>query len=128
MNDIVITIRSEFDDKKYSGEKHYELRKRLPHIELATRCWIYEPLPVGKITGYFCFGGCIHKDKFQLWRDLNSVLGIDFERYLAYYDGQSQAYAWTVMHPFRIEPRALSEFGISHAPQSYQKVTKNPNP
>lgn len=125
MPDIVITIRSEFAEKIYSGEKQFELRKRMPHIGVGTRCWIYEPMPVGMVTGYFNFGGCQRKNKYNLWILLRKRLCIDLERYLRYYDGQQEAYAWKVIDATRIEPRPLFHFGIKHAPQSYQRIKVN---
>lgn len=124
MTDIIITIRTEFAEKIYSGEKHFELRKRFPHIAYGTRCWIYEPMPVGRITGCFNYGGYQQGNKFLLWRKLNKWFCIDLERYLRYYLDQQEAFAWQVLLPRRIEPRPLSDFGIRHAPQSYQKVER----
>ena len=124
MEDIVISIRSEFAEKIYSKEKKYELRKRVPNIALGARCWIYEPKPIGKITGFFEFDGCVCIDKIWLWDKYGSQFGIDYERYCEYYSGQEMACAWKVSNPTRIAPLLLSEFGISHAPQSYQKVVK----
>ena len=120
--DVVISIRHEFAESIYSGLKIYELRKQEPHIEVGTRCWIYEPLPVGKVTGYFIYDGCLKLHKTVMWNRHGHRFGIDIDRYNAYYEGQNEAIAWMVSMPKHIEPRPLSDFGIKRAPQSYQKI------
>lgn len=125
MQDVVISIRHEFAESIYSGLKIYELRKQEPHIEVGTCCWIYEPLPVGKVTGYFIYNGFLKMSKTLLWHRYGHRFGIDIDRYNAYYEGYQQSIAWRVSMPKSIEPRPLSDFGIKRAPQSYQKIEKN---
>lgn len=122
MNEILISIHTEFAKKIYTGEKRFELRKRAPNMTPGTRCWIYEPKPVGKVTGYFYYDGYLDGDKDMLWQQLHEHLGISKEQYYAYYKNQQHVYAWQISNQHRAKPRPLSDFGTRHAPQSYQRL------
>ena len=118
-HDVIISIRHAFAEKIYSGEKRYELRKRVPKVELGTRCWIYEPKPVGKVTGFFTYLGCFRGTKEEVYNNCKDYIGINREAYMQYYSNESVAHAWLVVAPHRCKPFTLQEAGIKSAPQSY---------
>lgn len=119
MQDIIISIRHAFAEKIYSGEKTYELRKRRPNIHVGTRCWIYEPLPIGRVTGYFTYRGCYRDTKEAVFNAIGDQLGISHETYMQYYDREYFAHAWKIADPKKVESFMLQDVGISRAPQSY---------
>ena len=119
--DIIITIRHEFAEKINSGEKTYELRKRQPNVIVKTRCWIYEPAPVGRITGFFFYGGCLKEEKEKILNNLEDNLGLPSRKFFYdYYGKEKYAYAWKILNPERLdEPLTLGQLGLQKAPQSY---------
>ena len=62
MKAILITIKSEYASMIYAGYKRIELRKRTPKVPIGTPCLIYEPLPIGRVTGYFTYAGSFNFD------------------------------------------------------------------
>lgn len=117
--DVIISIRHPFADKIYSGEKLFEFRKRRPNIAVGTRCWIYEPLPIGKVTGFFIYRGCYRDEKAKVWEHCQENAGINREAFMQYYDRDFYAYAWQVGTARRCPAFDLKDAGIDRAPQSY---------
>jgi len=117
--DIIISIRHAFAEKIYSGEKRFELRKRRPNVQPGTRCWIYEPKPVGKVTGFFTYMGCFRDTKEKVYEHCKDYIGIDRETFMQYYNRESIAHAWQVATHHRCKPFTLKDAGIERAPQSY---------
>ena len=120
--DIIISIKHEFAQKIYHGTKTFELRKHEPKIKPGTRCWIYEPMPVGKITGYFYYRGCLKTSVDSFWASYRHESGIDFFRYTNYYLGHQFVHAWMVGASHMIPPTELSAWGVTMAPQFYMKL------
>lgn len=119
--DVIISIRHPFAEKIYLSEKLYEFRKRIPNIAVGTRCWIYEPLPIGKVTGFFIYRGCYRDEKAKVWEHCKEVAGISREAFMQYYNRDFFAYAWQVGNAYRCSPFDLKDVGINQSPQSYIK-------
>ena len=117
--DVIISIRHTFAEKIYSGEKMYEFRKRRPNIAVGTRCWIYETLPIGKVTGFFIYKGCYRDEKTKVWEQCKEKAGITHETFNQYYDHDFYAHAWQVGTALRCPAFDLKNAGIDRAPQSY---------
>ena len=117
--DIIISIKHAFAEKIYSGEKRYELRKRIPKMQLGTRCWIYELKPIGKVTGFFTYMGCYSATKEVVFDYCKDYIGIDRDAFMQYYNNESVAHAWQVVAPHRCKQFTLQDAGIMRAPQSY---------
>lgn len=119
--DIIISIRHEFAENIYAGEKTYELRKHQPNAPMGTWCWIYEPTPVGKITGFFSYGGCLKEEKGEMLNSLEDSLGLPSRQYFHdYYSKDYYAHAWVILTPARLSvPLPLDLIGLQQAPQSY---------
>ena len=122
--EILISIKSKYAKSIYRGRKKYELRKVTPKIPEGTRCYIYEPLPRGMVTGHFTYVGVIVMEKFKFWHFYHDKLGVSYEEYLAYYKGHDKVHAWMIICPLRFfSPYTLKEIG-QYAPQSYTIISK----
>lgn len=120
--DVIISIRHPFAEKIYQNDKTVVLRRRRLSLDLGTRVWIYEPLPVGKVTGLFIYRGLYCEKPMILWHILlkyKERVGIDIKDFLKYCDGADKMYAWIIDQPCRCRPFDLRNIGISRAPQSY---------
>lgn len=120
--DVIISIKHEYATKIYDGTKLFELRKHTPLILPGTRCWIYEPMPIGKITGYFYYRGCMMQAVDRFWASYKNESGIDYYHYTQYFLGHKDVHAWMVGASHRIPPTDLSAWGVAKAPQSYMKL------
>ena len=126
--ELIISIRHKYAERIYSGEKTYELRKREPKIKEGTRCWIYEPLPKGKITGYFYYGGCMKGEKHYLFTKHNYDFGISQKEYLEYFRNNTDICAWKVMLPRKIKQEiTLEDCKVKRPPQSYMFINSLPS-
>lgn len=117
--EVLISIRHQYAERIYAGTKKFELRKGTPHISPGTKCYIYEPMPVGKVTGYFIFQGSVKCDKYKFWELFKNECGITTDDYFNYYQKKRNAYAWRIAGAHRYEdPFTLQDMGC-RAPQSY---------
>jgi predicted transcriptional regulator len=149
MKAILLSIKPEWAEKIYNGEKTIEWRKSRPSIDRNnrhTRVYIYETAPVKRITGYFTLFGTFavdvkgmlkspvsggrHGMAFGFVREMledmerrGCVPAVDLAKYQA---GAKEIYCWTVspfMKPTRIMPvYRLDDFGLKRPPQSWQYV------
>jgi predicted transcriptional regulator len=148
MKAILLSIKPEWAEKIYNGEKTIEWRKSRPRIDLNNRhmrVYIYETAPVKRITGYFTLFGTFavdvngmlkspvsggrHGMAFGFVREMlkdmercGCVSAVDLAKYQA---GAKEIYGWTVspfMKPTRIMPYSLDSFDLKRPPQSWQYV------
>lgn len=122
MSEIIISIKHEYAEAIYDGRKTVEFRRRHPHFEMLSKCWIYEPKPIGMVTGYFIYGGLFHGRPGNVWKWCADGAGISYGVYHDYFHGVLRAYALVVKEPVRFGPVPLAYFGVDHAPQSYLKL------
>ncbi len=85
-------IKPIYTDKILSGEKTFELRRRLPK-ETLTYVLIYSTTPVGKVVGYAKVKGIKQDVAKSLWQQHSKSFGIDEADYFAYFDGCALASA-----------------------------------
>jgi predicted transcriptional regulator len=75
-----------------SGEKKYELRKRLPNKKI-DYILIYSTVPVGKVVGYAKVKEVYIKTVDDMWEMVSFSAGISKEDYMDYFDGKDNACA-----------------------------------
>lgn len=113
-------IKPMYTDRILSGEKTYELRRRLPKKEL-THVLIYSTHPVGKVVGYAKVQGVVKGSVKDLWNKLHSNFGICEEDYFSYFEGceEAKAIKFSEVRKF-IRPFKLSEISEElSVPQSF---------
>lgn len=122
--EILISIEHKYAESIYKRTKRYELGKVTPKIPEGTKCYIYEPLPKGKVTGYFIYAGEIVMDKFLFWQFNNDKLGVTYDEYLEFYEGHEKVHAWMITFPTKLYyPYTLKEIG-QYPPKSYTIISK----
>ena len=123
MKAILITIKSEYASQIYAGMKTIELRKRTPKVPIGTPCLIYEPLPIGRVTGYFTYAGSFNFDTLCTELSLLKKASISYSKLRAYYASQLIGVAWQIEKPTPfLDAMSLADFNVIHAPQSYQFI------
>lgn len=123
MKAILITIKSEYASMIYAGMKTIVLRESNPKVTIGTPCLIYEPLPIGRVTGYFTYAGSFDFDTLCTELSLLKKAGISYSKLRAYYASQLIGVAWIIRRPMTFRyPFKLTDFNVYHAPQSYQFI------
>lgn len=126
--DVLISIRHQYAAQIYAGTKRYELRHNAPSFDKNTCLWIYEPKPVGMITGYVEFKDCMIAEPWSIWLAYKTDLGVTHEEFAHYYNQRKQAFAWYLSNPIKLdEPISLAEIGLTRPPQSYQFLNLSPS-
>lgn len=123
MKAILITVRSEYASMIYAGYKTIVLRKNNPKVPIGTPCLIYEPLPIGRVTGYFTFAGSFNFDTLCTEQSLLKKAGISYSRMRDYYAHQLIGVAWKIERPTPFpDAMSLADFKVFHNTQSYQFI------
>lgn len=118
---VLLSIKPEYADKIFSGEKKFEFRKRIfKNIEVKTVV-VYSTMPVGRIIGEFSIKK-IHKDSpDSIWGKTKVFAGIDESFFNQYYDGRDLAFAIEVgraeLYKNSIDPK--KQYENFTAPQSF---------
>lgn len=126
--EVLISIKHKYATLIYAGIKRYELRHNAPSFGKNTRLWIYEPKPVGMITGYVDFKDCMIAEPWSIWLRYRTALGIRHEEFAEYYKQREKAFAWLLADPIKLEePISLADIGLTRPPQSYQFLNLTSN-
>lgn len=88
---MLISIKPEFAEKIFNGEKSIELRKATPSVEPGDVVIVYCTLPVKAVIGYCRVEKIIKMAPKQLWLEHQSRLGIDEKRFREYYKNVDMA-------------------------------------
>lgn len=138
MKAILLSIKPEWAEKIYKGEKTIEWRKSRPKLDRNnrhTRVYLYETAPVRRITGYFILCGCYELDlSAEPVNMADALMAVDVQRRgrvphddLVRYQGKSRCiYAWSVNQRRDVirynVPYRLDDFDLKRPPQSWQYV------
>jgi len=118
---VLLSIKPEYANKIFSGEKKFEFRKRVfKNLEVQTIV-VYSTMPVGKIIGEFSIKH-IHQDSPEtIWHKTKGFSGIDENFFNEYYDGRDTAFAIEVDNPILYEEpiNPKEKFTNFTAPQSF---------
>lgn len=78
---ILMSIKPEFSDKIYSGEKQVEFRKRI-FDDTVSKVYIYTSSPRKKVDGFFEIDKVVKGTPENIWKEFSSLGCIDKNRYL----------------------------------------------
>ncbi len=119
---MLLSINPEFVELIFSGEKEYEFRKSIAK-QGPTKIIIYSTSPVSAVVGEALIESVIVNDPEIVWEATKLSAGIDRSFFNEYYSNRSRAVAYklTDVKQYK-ETKKLSDFGLSHAPQSFVYV------
>ena len=123
MKAILITIKSEYASMIYAGMKTIVLREKNPNVPIGTPCLIYEPRPIGRVTGFFTYAGSFNFDTLCTEQSLLKKAGMSYSKMRDYFAHLLIGVAWQIEKPTPF-PDALSidDFNVSQAPRSYKFI------
>ena len=89
---VILSIKPEFVEKIFSGEKQYEYRKILFKQKVDT-IYIYASRPISKIVGEFKIEETLCDTPENIWKETKRQSGVTWKFFDKYYNGKSKAVA-----------------------------------
>lgn len=119
MAKILLSIKPQYVDKIFSGEKRFEFRKFHCKNDVDTIV-IYATSPVKAVVGEVELIDVIEGDIEQVWQETNEFAGISQSAYDKYYDKRQIAVAYKLGNVCEYkEPKKLIDFGLHYVPRSF---------
>lgn len=116
MKTAIISIKPEYVEKIFSGEKQFEYRKNYIN---ASRFIIYETAPISAVVGMFN-ASVTKATPDSIWRYTSHSAGISKEAFFEYFNGEKKAFAYRICSIFKFpKPIPLEYFGLKRPPQSF---------
>ena len=123
MSIILMSIKPEYVDKIFSGEKKYEYRKRLCKEKIDTII-VYSSSPIQKVVGELKIKQVLYDKKTIIWNKTNRYGGITKTKYDKYFEKCNNAVAYEIEKAVLYnKPKDLKDFNVRTAPQSYVYIT-----
>jgi predicted transcriptional regulator len=118
-------IKPVYADRILSGEKTFELRRRLPKERL-THILIYSTTPIGKVIGYAKVIGIKQDNVDSLWERYSKQFGISKLEYFSYFEGNDRANALELSDVRKfVRPFSIKEISPNlTVPQSFCYIEK----
>ena len=119
MSVILMSIKPEYVNKIFTGEKKYEYRKRICK-EKINKIIVYASSPVQKVVGELIVKQVLCDKKENIWNKTKMYGGIDKNKYDKYYENCNTAVAYEIEKAILYKKsKELKDYGIKAAPQSY---------
>jgi len=119
---ILLSINPHHVENILSGVKKFEFRKVRCKREVES-ILIYSTSPQMKVVGEAKVRQIIEDELAEVWEITGRESGISYDFFSEYYMGRDTAVAYELedVEVFP-EPKELSDFGVTHAPQSFVYV------
>ena len=119
MATILLSIKPEYANRIFDGQKQYEYRKRIPKKEVS-KIVVYSSAPEQAVIGEIEVIKTLKMKPTPLWNSTKANAGISRSKYRKYFSGCTMAYAF-VIGSFEKYPtsKSLADFDIQSAPQSF---------
>ena len=89
---ILLSIKPEYTERIFSGEKKYEFRKQKPKL-VFERAYVYKSHPSKNIVGWFSVKRIISGPPKKIWGKCKNRGGIKRKEYFDYCNGRKVIYA-----------------------------------
>lgn len=117
---VLLSIKPEYVEKIFSGEKKYEFRKSIFKDKNVKSVIIYSTSPIKKIVGEFEIEKIIEENPEKLWSLSPENTGISKEKFFKYFENREKGYAIKIGKLTKYnQPKTLQDFSIKIAPQSF---------
>lgn len=100
---LVVSIKPEFAEKIFNGQKSIELRKSAPNVSPGDIVVIYSTHPVKAVIGICQVKEIIKMQPSLMWSKHNDKLGIDKKRFQEYFFNTSQAVGIVLTAIYRLQ-------------------------
>jgi len=125
---LLISVKPEYSQKIFTGEKKIELRKVKPSIKSGDIVVIYESSPTMALKGSVIVDSVLSETPESIWNKYNHIAGISKDKYNEYYQNHNLAYGITFNkvteyeYPLTLKTLRKLWDGFS-PPQSYRYLT-----
>lgn len=120
MRTIILPIKPIYVKLIFEGKKTVEYRRWKPKCILPFKVILYSSGSGGKIEGEFTVNSILEEEIETLWDITKRLGGISKQTFLNYFKGKKVGQAFVIsdltIYP---EPKKLSEFGLTKAPQRF---------
>lgn len=118
---VLLSIKPEFVEKIFSGEKTFEYRRSIFKNKSVDTIVIYSTLPVGKIVGEVTIEKIITEQVSDLWEKTKQNSGISHKFFKDYFHDKDYGHAIKIKDVIEYsEPYSLSDYSLGlKAPQSF---------
>lgn len=107
---VILSIKPEFVEKIFSGEKQYEYRKVLFKQKVDT-VYIYASRPISKIVGEFKIAEIICDTPANIWKQTKKQSGVTQSFFQKYYEGKDKGVALKIKeckkYEVAIDPKTI---------------------
>ena len=128
MSDIAITLSVDLWQKICSGDKPFEVRKKIPSFFNCHRDRVFVILKgLGEVAGYFKVSFFArNQDPHKWWEKHSDKIGVSAEWWLKWLDNSRYISVWMIGRVFHYHVYEPEEtfLGIKHSPQSYVYVDR----
>lgn len=119
MSTMLLSIKPKYAKVILEGKKQYEFRKSKPK-DGVKRIIFYASSPQKEVVGEAKIDTILEGTPKEIWEIAKTAAGITKEFYFSYYAGKDKAIAYKLKDIIIYEnPKELSDYGISKAPQSF---------
>ena len=116
MSAMLLSIKPEYAQRIIDGTKQFEFRTRRCREDI-TKIIFYSTVPESVLVGA----------PSTIWEKTKHAAGIPRSFFRQYYKGRPQAVAYKLRNVIAYEtPKALSDYGITHVPQSFIYIEDEP--
>ena len=125
MSAIIISIKPEYVERIFNGNKKYEYRRLLANREV-NKLVIYCTTPVKAVVGEVAVVGTISDTPEKLWEQTKDFAGISKEKYFEYFSGKEKANCYVLGDYLKYaQPKELEDLGVNFAPQAWLYVKED---
>jgi predicted transcriptional regulator len=104
-NIAILSIKPEYSSKIISGRKTIELRHTTLNLKKGDIIIVYESAPKQSMGFWFKIAATEVLPVLEMWNRYHDRLGIDFESYMAYYEGCNEAAGLHIGDVFELCPQ-----------------------
>ncbi|AVP53583.1 50S ribosomal protein L22/uncharacterised domain fusion protein [Clostridium tetani] len=122
---VLLSIKPEYAQKIFEGEKKYEYRKSMfkrPDIDTVI---VYATKPIGKVVGEFKIDKILEGSPNFIWEETKLYSGINEKEYIKYFAEKEKGFAIGIKNIIAYkDPLDLIDLNpqIKRAPQSFMYV------
>lgn len=122
----LLSIKPEYVEKIFSGEKKFEYRKSLFSKKDIKTVIIYATMPIGKVVGEFEIDKIINLKPQELWAQTKDHSGISESFFFEYFDKRSQGIAIKIksFKKYSLPKCIKKDFNLT-PPQSFIYINEN---
>lgn len=120
---VLLSIRPEFVNKIFSGDKRYEYRKTIFKRKAVNKVVVYATAPISRVVGEFEIESILFDDINSLWEKTKAFSGIDEQFFFEYFTEKEKGYAIKIKSYEKYsKSRKLGDIYCSLPPQSFAYI------